>query len=79
MAQHRLTIALAGSVCLTALLSLQTGSQAIPLFQALREGLNDSTGVYGLILTELRIPRTLVALLADVPLSIDQQSSFATA
>jgi iron complex transport system permease protein len=70
MAQHRLIIALVGAICLAALLSLLTGSQAIPLFQALGEGFSGSTGVYGLILTELRIPRTLVALLAGASLGL---------
>jgi iron complex transport system permease protein len=70
MVQHRLTIALAGSIFLAALFSLLTGSQAIPLLQALREGFSGSSGVYGLILTELRIPRTLVALLAGASLGL---------
>jgi iron complex transport system permease protein len=70
MKQHRLIIALAASICLAMMLSLLTGSQAIPLFQALREGFNGGSGIYGLILTELRIPRTLVALLAGASLGL---------
>lgn len=68
--QARLLLLLGGATLAAALLSLFTGSQAIPLLQALRESLAGSDGVYGLILTELRLPRTLVALLAGASLGL---------
>lgn len=70
MVQHRLLFTLGGLIILTALLSLLIGSQAIPLMDALHESFAGNTGIYGLILTELRIPRTLVALLAGASLGL---------
>ncbi|MCU7917635.1 MAG: iron ABC transporter permease [Candidatus Thiodiazotropha sp. (ex Epidulcina cf. delphinae)] len=68
--QSRLILALGLSIAFTALLSLLTGSQAIPLLQALHQSFNGGPGIYGLILTELRLPRTLVALLAGASLGL---------
>ncbi|MCU7905248.1 MAG: iron ABC transporter permease [Candidatus Thiodiazotropha sp. (ex Epidulcina cf. delphinae)] len=68
--RYRLILALSLSVAFTAMLSLLTGSQAIPLLQALRQSFDGESGVYGLILTELRLPRTLVALLAGASLGL---------
>jgi iron complex transport system permease protein len=70
MPQQRLLLLLIVATLSAALLSLFTGSQAIPLLQSLRESLAGSDGVYGLILTELRLPRTLVALLAGASLGL---------
>ncbi len=61
---------LAVALVLAALLSLLTGSEAISLWQALDESLNGHTGVAGLILTELRLPRTAVALVAGASLGL---------
>lgn len=53
-----------------ALISLLTGSETIPLYQALKQSFAGINGVYGIILTELRIPRTLVAMLAGASLGL---------
>jgi len=68
--QRRLNPLLAVLVLLATLISLVTGSEAIPLFQALRESLDAHPGVAGLILTELRLPRTGVALVAGASLGL---------
>lgn len=70
MVQHRLVLSLGGLIILAALLSLLIGSQAIPLIAALQQSFAGDAGVYGLILTELRIPRTLVAFLAGASLGL---------
>lgn len=70
ISQSRLLLLLGAATLAAAIVSLLTGSQAIPLLQALRESLPGSDGVYGLILTELRLPRTLVALLAGSSLGL---------
>jgi iron complex transport system permease protein len=67
---RRLNPLLGGMLALMALVSLMTGSEAIPLLQALRESLDTTPGVAGLILTELRLPRTLVALIAGASLGL---------
>lgn len=68
--QRHLNLSLSGTLLLFALISLLTGSEALPLLQALRESLNGTQGVAGLILTELRLPRTLVALIAGASLGL---------
>jgi iron complex transport system permease protein len=68
--EKRLNWLLGVALALAALLSLLTGSEAISLWQALSESLNDQPGVSGLILTELRLPRTGVALLAGASLGL---------
>jgi iron complex transport system permease protein len=68
--QHHLNLLLGGLLVLFALFSLLLGSQAIPLTQALRESLEATPGVAGLILTELRLPRTGVALVAGASLGL---------
>ncbi|MEJ2609947.1 MAG: iron ABC transporter permease [Candidatus Thiodiazotropha sp.] len=70
LTQQRLIVTLGLLLCGAALLSLITGSQTIPLLQAVRQSLLGEPGVYGIILTELRIPRTLVALLAGASLGL---------
>jgi iron complex transport system permease protein len=70
ISQARLLMLLGGATLVAAIVSLLTGSQAIPLLQALRESISGGDGVYGLILTELRLPRTLVALLAGSSLGL---------
>jgi iron complex transport system permease protein len=49
---------------------LLVGSQAVPLFQAFSESLSDDPGVVAIILTEVRLPRTLIALLAGASLGL---------
>jgi iron complex transport system permease protein len=68
--QHHLKAFLALLLALASLVSLLTGSEAISLFQALQESLGDHPSVAGLILTELRLPRTGVALLAGASLGL---------
>lgn len=70
LAQRHLNLLLGGLLALFAVLSLLLGSQAIPLIQALRESLEATPGVAGLILTELRLPRTGVALVAGASLGL---------
>jgi iron complex transport system permease protein len=70
MSQPRLLLLLGIATLAAAITSLLVGSQTIPMLQALRESLAGSDGVYGLILTELRLPRTLVALLAGASLGL---------
>lgn len=70
ISQSRLLLSLGTATLAAACLSILTGSQALPLLQALHESLSGSDGVYGLILTELRLPRTLVALLAGSSLGL---------
>ncbi|MBV2097331.1 MAG: iron ABC transporter permease, partial [Candidatus Thiodiazotropha sp. (ex Codakia orbicularis)] len=70
MQQHRLILSLAAAILITALLSLIIGNQPLPLIKAVQESFNQQPGVYSLILTELRIPRTLVALLAGASLGL---------
>ncbi len=70
LTQRQLNLLLGGLLLLTAGLSLLTGSEAIPLLQALRESLAEHPGMAGLILTELRLPRTAVALIAGASLGL---------
>jgi iron complex transport system permease protein len=55
---------------MSAILSLLTGSQPLSLWRAIQESVSDTTGISGIILTELRIPRTLVAMLAGASLGL---------
>ena len=68
--QRHLIPLLGGMLTLTALVSLTIGSEAIPLLQALRESFDTTPGIAGLILTELRLPRTFVALIAGASLGL---------
>jgi iron complex transport system permease protein len=68
--QRHLILLLGLLLALASLLSLVTGSEAIPLLQALRDGLSEQPSVAGLILTELRLPRTGVALIAGASLGL---------
>jgi iron complex transport system permease protein len=70
LTQRQLHLLLGALLLLTAGLSLLTGSEAVPLLQALRESLTERPGVAGLILTELRLPRTAVALIAGASLGL---------
>lgn len=70
ISQKQLNLSLALLVAGAMLVSLLTGSQTIPLYQAIEESFTGLNGVYGIILTELRIPRTLVAILAGASLGL---------
>lgn len=61
-----LSLALIGLFCI----SLTVGSNPISLFKAAREAITDNPSVISLILTEIRLPRTLVALLAGATLGL---------
>ncbi len=50
--------------------SLFLGTNPIPVFQALRESLGDSPSVYSLIITEVRLPRALIAAVAGATLGL---------
>jgi len=50
--------------------SLNTGSNPIPLLKAAAEATGDSPSIISLILTEIRLPRTLIALLAGASLGL---------
>ncbi|QYZ65974.1 MAG: ABC transporter permease [Gammaproteobacteria bacterium (ex Lamellibrachia satsuma)] len=62
-----LLCAIAGSLFL---FSLLFGSQAIPAFQALQVTFDDTSNVLALILTEVRLPRALIALFAGATLGL---------
>jgi iron complex transport system permease protein len=68
--QPRLILILCLLLAATTLLSLLTGSTSLPLYRALQQSLTEAEGIYGIILTELRIPRTLVAILAGASLGL---------
>ncbi|MCG8489461.1 MAG: iron ABC transporter permease [Chromatiales bacterium] len=68
--QQRLIFILCLLLAVTALLSLLTGSTSLPLYEALQQSFSEAEGVYGIILTELRLPRTLVAMLAGASLGV---------
>ncbi|MCG7899288.1 MAG: iron ABC transporter permease [Candidatus Thiodiazotropha lotti] len=68
--QQRLILILCLLLACAALLSLLTGSASLPLYEALQQSFSEAEGVYGIILTELRLPRTLVAILAGASLGL---------
>jgi iron complex transport system permease protein len=70
LASKQLTITLSLLLVGASMLSLLTGSQTIPLYEALQQSFTERSGIYGIILTELRVPRTLVALLAGATLGL---------
>ena len=51
-------------------LSLLVGSQSLPLYQSLRESLSEGPGIFAIILTEVRLPRSMIALLAGASLGL---------
>lgn len=57
-------------LCLLVLGSVFIGTQTIPLYQALVESFSDRGSVYALILTEVRLPRALIALFAGATLGL---------
>ncbi len=69
-AQLRLLGLLTTSLVLLFLLSVFTGTQTIPLYQALLESITDTGSIYAIILTEVRLPRSLIALFAGASLGL---------
>ena len=70
IAQVTLLSLLVAGLCLLFLLSVLLGSQAIPFYQALSESFSETAGIYALILTEVRLPRSLIALFAGATLGL---------
>ncbi len=70
ISQARLLGLLTLGVCGLLVLSLLIGTQVIPLYQALKQTLSDDPGVLAIILTEVRLPRTLIALLVGASLGL---------
>jgi iron complex transport system permease protein len=70
ISQSRLLSLLALGASGLFLLSLLIGSQTIPLYQALRDSLSEDPGALAIILTEVRLPRSLIALLAGATLGL---------
>jgi iron complex transport system permease protein len=68
--QRHLNTLLGILLAVAAFISLLTGSETISLLQALHESFNGIPGVAGLILTELRLPRTGVALVSGASLGL---------
>jgi iron complex transport system permease protein len=68
--QTRLLGLLALGLCALFILSLLAGTQTLPLYRTLRESLSDDPGVLAIILTEVRLPRSLIALLAGASLGL---------
>ncbi|HEB97852.1 MAG TPA: iron ABC transporter permease [Sedimenticola thiotaurini] len=67
---HGLELLLGLLLALLFVSSLFIGSNPIPVWQALQQSLQPDPGVVGLILTEVRLPRTLVALFAGATLGL---------
>ncbi|MCW8906675.1 MAG: iron ABC transporter permease [Sedimenticola sp.] len=57
-------------VLLAATLSIFIGSNPVPILRAAREALSDTHSVIALILTEIRLPRTLIALVTGATLGV---------
>jgi iron complex transport system permease protein len=70
MPHYHLLSLLTMTTCGLFMLSLLVGTQFIPPDQALQEILSDDPGVLAIILTEVRLPRTLVALLSGASLGL---------
>lgn len=70
ISQPRLLILLCTAVLALFLISLATGSNPLSLIKATSDAMADNPSVISLILTEIRLPRTLIALLAGATLGI---------
>ncbi len=70
MPQRLLVVSLGALVCLLFVASLFIGSNPLPLFQAARESLLDNPTVVGLIFSEIRLPRALIALFTGATLGL---------
>ncbi len=70
LTQKRLTGGLLLILAALFLLSLFIGSNPISLFQAMRDALLDTPSVIAMILTEIRLPRTLIAVVTGATLGL---------
>jgi iron complex transport system permease protein len=70
LSHHGLLRLLAAGLLLLFVFSLTIGSQPIPLYQLLDGHLTQPGGVIAVILTEVRLPRSLLALLAGASLGL---------
>ena len=70
LSQRSLLTGFAFSLLLLLIGSLFVGSNPIPVIQALQESFADDQSVFALILTEVRLPRTLIALVCGATLGV---------
>lgn len=70
VAYRTLISALAVTVVVMSIVSLFIGSNPVPIFQAARDAMLDIPSVLALILTEIRLPRTLIALFTGATLGV---------
>ncbi len=70
ISQRKLLFLLSLSLVALFFISLTTGSNPIPLIRAASDAMADNPSVISLILTEIRLPRTLIALLAGATLGL---------
>lgn len=66
----RLLFFLLAAALILFVLSLAIGRQPLPLFSALRELLSGGESVHGIILSQIRLPRALIALVAGASLGL---------
>ena len=66
----RLLLLLTISVVVLLVLSLAIGRQSLPLIAALRDWLGGSDSVHAIILSQIRLPRTLIALITGASLGL---------
>lgn len=70
LSQGRLIALFSALVAVLLVVSLFLGTNPIPVFQALRESLGDNPTIYSLIITEVRLPRALIAAVAGATLGL---------
>ncbi len=68
--QRKLLMVLSLTLMALFFFSLTTGNNPFPLLQAASDAMADSPSVISLILTEIRLPRTFIALLAGATLGV---------
>jgi len=70
LSYKKLVMVLSVTVLLVFTLSLFIGSNPVPIFEAARDAMMDTPSVVALILTEIRLPRTLIALFTGATLGV---------
>ncbi len=70
ISQRRLILLLSFALIVLFFVSLTTGNSPLSLFKAASGAITDNPSVISLILTEIRLPRTLIALLAGASLGL---------
>ena len=70
ISQQRLLLLLTSALVVLFVISLAIGSNPLPLLRAATEAMADSPSTISLILTEIRLPRTLIALIAGATLGM---------